>query len=400
MNSYDINYDDKRFKDVESDKQEALSELAKTYSGVIRDTDRYYQAQTDASKEWADEQARLQKENTDFAVEKIEQQKEQARKDYTKEQAGAYLDWQKQSNRYGINAEQLAAAGMSGTGYSESSQVSMYNTYQNRVAAARESYNQAVRNYDNSITEARLQNSSALAEIAYQALQQQLELSLEGFQYKNQLILDQADRKTELDNIYYRRYQDVLEQINTENALIENARQYNTKLIEKVKQLYAKEQESLRLEREAKQGNGGGTGSNRGPDKEILELFRRIELAKNLTPMEMSELITKTSGANGGGNADSGASGTKTGSSKLPLGSTTSLISTLQSLKNIENKLNALGYGPVNVEKFNELISQGIVESYYEDGVQKFRMVDKISDRSGTKKGGTNKVPLTSALLK
>jgi hypothetical protein len=84
-----------------------------------------------------------------------------------------------------------------------------------------------VLNYNNAIKDAQLQNNAALAEIAYKSLQQQLELSLQGFQYKNQLILEQANKKTELDNIYYNRYQDVLQQINTENALAEDIRQFN-----------------------------------------------------------------------------------------------------------------------------------------------------------------------------
>ena len=133
-------------------------------------TDQYYQEQINASKEWADKQSQLQQEQTDFAIEKIEQQKEQAKQDYTKEQSGAYVDWQKQSgayvdwqkqsNQYGANAEAMASQGMAGTGYSESSQVSMYNTYQNRVTTAKEAYSRAILNYNNAITEARLQNNS------------------------------------------------------------------------------------------------------------------------------------------------------------------------------------------------------------------------------------------------
>ena len=225
--SYDIDYEDDRFKNVERDKQAALDEAENTYGSMIEGSDKYYQEQIDASKEWAQKQQELQQENTDFAIEKIEQQKQQAEKDYKREQSGAYTDWQKQSGQYGANAEQMAAYGMGNTGYSESSQVSMYNTYQNRVAAARECYQKAVLNYDNAIKDAQLANNSLLAQIAYEALQQQLELSLQGFQYKNQLILDRMNRKQELDNIYYGRYQDVLNQMNTENALAEQVRQYN-----------------------------------------------------------------------------------------------------------------------------------------------------------------------------
>lgn len=242
--NYNVNYDDKRFTEVEADKKAALNEVDVTYGNMVSNSDQYYQAQIDASQKWAEQQSQIQQEKTDFAIEQIEQQKQQAQKDYTKEQSGAYVDWQKQSNPYGANAERVAAQGMDGTGYSESAQVSMYNTYQNRVATARESYARAVLNYDNAIKDARLQNNAALAEIAYQALQQQLELSLQGFQYKNQLIIEQSNKKLEVDNTYYQRYQDVLNQINQENALAEEVRQYNESM--------AFETEQARLEREFK----------------------------------------------------------------------------------------------------------------------------------------------------
>ena len=274
--NYDINYDDARFTKVESDKSAALSDLEQTYANMINQSDKYYQAQIDASKQWADTQTKLQQEQTDFAIEQIEWQKEQAKKDYTKEQSGAYVDWQKQSNQYGANAEAMAAQGMTNTGYSESSQVSMYNTYQNRIATARESYNNAIVNYNNAIKDARLQNNAALAEIAYQALQAQLELSLEGFQYKNQLIIDQSTKKMQLDDMYYNRYQDVLQQINTENALAEEVRQYNASLAEEQRQFNAQQaiaQAQLDLQEEQfeyqiSQDNspGGSKGSSKAAE--------------------------------------------------------------------------------------------------------------------------------------
>lgn len=224
--TYNVDYEDERFQQVEQDKNNALSELESTYSDMISNSDKYYQDQIDAANQWADKQTELQNQQTQHTIDQINQQKDQAQKDYTKEQSGAYVDWQKQSNQYGAEAEKMASAGLANTGYSESSQVSMYNTYQNRVASARESYNSAVLNYDNAIKDAQLQNSSVLAEIAYNALQQQLELSLQGFQYKNNLILEQASKKTELQNTYYNRYLDVLNQINTENAMAEDVRQF------------------------------------------------------------------------------------------------------------------------------------------------------------------------------
>ena len=59
MADYDINYDDQRFKEVESDKKAAISENEKLYSGMIKDSDGYYQAQIDAAKEWEKKQTQL-----------------------------------------------------------------------------------------------------------------------------------------------------------------------------------------------------------------------------------------------------------------------------------------------------------------------------------------------------
>ncbi len=279
-----VDYNDSRFEEVEKEKKEALSEVEKTYDSMIGQSDGFYQDQIDASEQWKETQSQLQQERTDFTIDQINQQKEQAEKDYKKEQSASYKDWQKQSNAYGANAEAMAAQGMSNTGYSESAQVSMYNTYQNRVATARESYDKAVLNYNNAINEAMLQNSAALAEIAYTALQQQLELALNGFQYKNQLVLDKASQKLTIDQIYYNRKQDVLSQINQENALAEEKRQFNASL-------------------EAAQNSSGGTtinsgsGSNNnsilGADVDDDEFAKSVEALGlgELTISELADLI-------------------------------------------------------------------------------------------------------------
>jgi hypothetical protein len=297
-----VNYNDERFKEVETEKKEALTELEQTYGGMVKESDKYYQAQIDASKKWETTQKANQQAQTDFAIEKIEQQKDQTTKDYTKEQSGAYVDWQKESNRYGANAEAMASQGLINTGYGESSQVRMYNTYQNRVATAREAYSLAIVNYNNAIKDAQLQNNSALAEIAYKALQQQLELSLQGFQYKNQLILEQANKKKELENTYYSRYQDVLAQINQENALAEQIRQYNQNHELQVKQF----NEDVRRynEQMAAQASSGGSGGSSGGSARISKAsgaesagaaaFRESVSGKYLsTPASQKLLSTK-----------------------------------------------------------------------------------------------------------
>ena len=225
-----IDYNDQRFKQVESEKQSALDNANNTYNTMINNSDKYYQDQIQASKDYATKQQEIQQANTDFAIEKIEQQKEQTEKDYTKEQKGAYADYQKQTNDYGVNAEQMASSGLSNSGYSESSKVSMYNTYQNRVAIARDSFDRSILNYNNGIKDAQLQNNSALAEIAYNALQKQLELGLQGFQYKNSLLESQLNTQQTIENTYQNKWQAVLDQMNKDREFQESVRQYNESL--------------------------------------------------------------------------------------------------------------------------------------------------------------------------
>lgn len=225
--NYNINYEDEQFKKVEAERDQALSQNEQQYGAMIGNADKYYQDLIDQSKEYADKQVEIQNQNRDFAIEKIEQQREQAKKDYTREQSGAYVDWQKQSNAYGVQAEQMAQQGLVGSGYNESSNVAMFTAYQNRMATARETMAQANMNFDNGIKDAILQNNSAIAEIYANAHKEQLQISLEGFQYKNTLLENQMEKEMQLKQHYSNEWQNVLQQMNTENALAEQVRQAN-----------------------------------------------------------------------------------------------------------------------------------------------------------------------------
>lgn len=210
---YSVNYEDQRFTDVKTEQVQQEAQVNQTYDNIINNSDKYYQDQIDATKQYADKQSELQQAQTDFAIQQIEQQKEQTQKDYTKEQKASYADYMKQTKS---NAQNMANSGLSNTGYSESSIVSMYNQYQNRVGSARESLNQAILNYNNSIQQATLANNEKLAEIAFNALQTQNQLNQQAFEYKNSMILQKESVLQEVNDRYYARYQDVLAQINNE----------------------------------------------------------------------------------------------------------------------------------------------------------------------------------------
>lgn len=263
-----INYNDSRFTELEKDKQDALNQSNTMYDSLINQSQGYYDNLINQSKEYADKQAAIQNQQTEFAIDKIEQQKDKAAKDYTKEQKGAYQDYMKQSNAYGSNMQAAGQKGLGGSGWSETIQAGFYNTYQNRYAQARENYNTIVMNYDNNIKEAQLQNSSALLEIYNKAQQEQLELALQNFTVIKDLSLGKQNQYLAIDSEYNDRWRQVEAQINTENALAEEIRQYNASLAEQKRQAdmeqayrnsqLAQQQAQWQAEFNASQ-NGGGS---------------------------------------------------------------------------------------------------------------------------------------------
>jgi len=195
--------------DNEAEKKTAIESSNAAYDKTIND----YQAEVDKQQQQLEgyqaEQTRLQNEQTDFAIEKINQQAEQAEKDYTKEQQAAYGDYKRQTDPYGANAEQMAELGLSQSGYGESSKVAMYTAYQNRVAAARASMEQAKLTFDNAIREAKLTNDINLAKIAAETLEKSLALSMESIVYLGNLELGKAASARSIEQTYYGRAQDI-----------------------------------------------------------------------------------------------------------------------------------------------------------------------------------------------
>lgn len=254
-----VNYEDERFKQVNAEKDQALNKVNDTYNNMINNSDQFYNDLRNATNEWGEQQKQLQQEQTDFTIDTINQQKEWAQKDYEKEQRGAYSDYQKTTNQYGVLAENMANQGMSNTGYAETTLRGVYNTYQNRLATARDSFNRAVVNYDNNIKEAMLSNNSKLAEISYNTLKDSLTYALQGFQYKNDLIEKQLQMYNNTEDRYYSRWKDVLNQINTENELEERKREFDQQMALQWASHYSSS------------GGGGGDYSISGGEGEAID---------------------------------------------------------------------------------------------------------------------------------
>lgn len=264
----------------------ALANQQQAYEENYNNQVNSYDQLLNEQRNFVDEQTRVANENqqarTDYQIGLIDQQKEQAAKDTQKEVRGSYIDYMRETNRYGANRENLASNGMTNQGYTESLMASMYNTYQSRVATAKESLQKANQEYQNQINQALLENNATLAENALNALQQKMQLSLQGFEYKNTLYQKRLEYLQNLDNIYYNRNQALNDNITTyQNAITsinqsqrdydmkqkqfkEQVRQYNESLKEQKRQFdkeYALSKKAY-ARASSSRGSSGRSGSS------------------------------------------------------------------------------------------------------------------------------------------
>lgn len=202
---------DPRLEAVKEEKEDALKQTDAVYKDLLNQTQSTYDKLIDVEKDYAEAQTQAQQEETELAVEELQQKQADAQEDYAEERSEAYTDYQKQVNDYAPAAEAMADKGLSGSGYSESAKVSMFNAYQNRVAVARDGFRQAIREYDLAIREARQLNSAALAKIAYDTLKRQSELALKAVTQYAQLQMKWTDRRYD-QQTQYRKWEDALQE--------------------------------------------------------------------------------------------------------------------------------------------------------------------------------------------
>ena len=245
-----VDQNDSRLTSIEAERQKSISENNNTYNNMINDSNRsydnminntqqYYDNMNKTMQEGYEKQRQASQEQLKATIDNINTQKERAERDYQKEQRGAYTDYRNQINPYGVQAEQMASNGLNNSGYSESSRTSMYNAYQNRVATARQTLQDALVDYNAQIVSAQNANNTAMAELWSNVYLKIAENALSGFQYKNQLeqnklttvqslTQNRINNENTLQSRYDTRYQNMLSQINQE--ISNKQSQYNTAL--------------------------------------------------------------------------------------------------------------------------------------------------------------------------
>lgn len=202
-------------KEMDDQTKTELDTYVEGQTAVIDQLDKGF---TDINTQLEQGQTLMKEANdlqTQYTIDEIERQKAEAQKGYEKEQKAAFVDYQKQINPYGATAESMAAAGLDNSGYAESSKVAMYNQYQNRVGVAREALTTAIAEYNSSIAAAKVQNSVAMAQLAYDTLLKKMEYTTSHLLKKTDLLNQLVEGKTSIVQRGNDRWLEVLDKINS-----------------------------------------------------------------------------------------------------------------------------------------------------------------------------------------
>lgn len=222
--------EDERLAQIEKAKLEAINQSNNTFNQMNQDN----QTMLDQNINYAEQFEKTQNETLDkqldFYKQNIDKQKQDAQKNYETEALRAENDFVSYTNPYGYQAEMMASKGQLQSGISQTAQLGGYNAYQNRLATANKAMQDAFTQYDLDMNEAIINNDVQKAQNALAKLEMILGYQQNFYDTKNQIAQSQLSNNQALDESYYGRYMDMINQINTEKQREEAIRQFEAQL--------------------------------------------------------------------------------------------------------------------------------------------------------------------------
>ena len=169
------------------------------------DIDRLTQQQGTMLDESLKQQQDIVNKQTQMNVDALEKNKAEIDQQADKVNQGLYTEYKKATNPYGVNAEQLYARGLGNSGYAETTQTNLYNTYQKNVTDTVNNAQKLKSDFDFQISQARQNGDITLAQNALQIYMQKMQLLTQEYELRNNR-----------EQYLYQKEQDALQQSNWE----------------------------------------------------------------------------------------------------------------------------------------------------------------------------------------
>jgi hypothetical protein len=221
---------DDRIKQNEINKTNSINNATNIYDKLIHNNEEITKQNEKYLDQYYNTNVDLANRTTDYNIDLINQQQKQAEKTYQNNMKTINSDYQKSINPYGVDAEVMASNGLNNSGYAEYTNINKFAKTQEKLASTRANNEQAYQEFENKKSQARLENDSTIAQYGLDVLKQRLEAQLKEFQYNSDLTLGKLSTTQQLENDYYSRYMDIVNQINFEKEQEEQKRQFDKNL--------------------------------------------------------------------------------------------------------------------------------------------------------------------------
>lgn len=151
------------------------------------------------------QQQQITNKQTEMNVAELERNKQEVDKDTDKTNKALYAEYRKASNPYGATAENVASQGLGNSGYAETTQTNLYNTYQKNITDTLNNARDLKADFDVQISKARQTGDITLAQNA-----------LEIYNQKMQLLTQEYELRNNREQFLYQKEQDAISQSNWE----------------------------------------------------------------------------------------------------------------------------------------------------------------------------------------
>lgn len=216
-----------------------MSDLIKDTASVNNpygDIDKLMENQKSLLEQQQIKQNEILNQQTQMQIDQINRNKAELDKETAKTNSGLYAEYKKASNPYGANAEQLFTQGLGNSGYAESTQTSLYNTYQKNITDTINTSNKLKADFDFQIQQAMQNRDVQQAQYALEMYKQNMNLLTQEYDLKNNKEQDLYNRGIDERNYNYQvgrdqvadsQWEKEYQQMLKENELAEQWRQKN-----------------------------------------------------------------------------------------------------------------------------------------------------------------------------
>lgn len=180
-----------------------IKDTASTNNNPYGDIDELMKKQKSLLEQQQQQQNDIINKQTQMQIDEINREKEDVDKETAKTNSGLYTEYKKAVNPYGANAEALYTQGLGNSGYAESTQTSLYNTYQKNITDTINNANKIKSDFDFQLQQAKQNRDLAQAEYALEIYKQKLNLITQEYDLKNNKEQDLYNRGIDERNYNY-----------------------------------------------------------------------------------------------------------------------------------------------------------------------------------------------------